>query len=230
MGINKNKDNDVSETYAAQKYIHEIMPTLSENDINMTNMLIDEVNNAGYYIKYLFELSWMDKDDFDIVDNIIMRYVLMFDRWQIRNSLIRYIGKRGNYFVTDFLLELFYKENDYHEGKDWNSTLRGVCSSAIENIRDKTKINEYINIIENPATRDDSYLIIILLGELKVDKAIPLFIEVLNKEDVMLQSAAIQALTYFKKNKELISVLTPFTFSKHEVIREYAKKALKQIN
>lgn len=227
MGINRNLNNDVSNTYSAQKYVQEILPILSEHDLKLTNQIIEEVNSAGYYIQYLFELSWMEEEDFEIIDKVVMKYVLQFERWQTRNGLMRYLAKKGNYYVSDFLLEQFRKENDCVEGRDWNFTIRGVCSSALEVIKDKSKIDEYIAIVENESTRQDSFFIILLLGELKVEKSIPLLIRLLGEDDFVLQSAAIQALTKFKKKIDLNPIITPFLESDNDAVRGYAKKALK---
>ena len=53
----------------------------------------------------------------------------------------------------------------------------GVCSAALLVIKDKSKIDEYIEIIENESTRPDSHFLILLLGELRIEKSIPLLIK-----------------------------------------------------
>ena len=227
MSINKDINNNVDNAYLAKKYIQEVKATLSECDLEISKKMIDEVNSNGYYIKYLFELSWMDKDDFLIIDGIIMKYATKFESWKIRNSLFRYLAKKGNYIVSDFLLEQFCKENDCQDGRDWNFTRRGVCSSALEVIRDKSKINKYMSIVSDINTRQDSYFFVLLIGELKAIEAIPLLIGLLQENNIYLQSAAIQALSKFKRKINLKPLIEPFLDSKNEIIREYACHALK---
>ncbi len=228
MGINKDRDFSAKKSMIAtmedEKY-----KEYSEHDKALHDALIEEVNNNGYYIQYEFQLSWLDKEDFLIVDDIIMKYSVQFERKKTRYGLIHYLGKRGNFYATDFLLEQFNKPNDYAIGTEWNTSRRGVCSSALESIRDKSRVDEYIKTINNADTRDDSFFFILLLGELRVEKAIPLFVEILSDDnsDYELKSYAIKALSYFKKKMDIKPIVEPFLCSEYEVLRERARRALK---
>lgn len=228
MGVNRDKSVDVSETITARQFRETILPTLSDNDVKLRKTIIDEVNGNGYYIQYLFQLSWMDKEDYIIIDDIIMKYALQFERRSFRNGLIQYLGKKGNIYATDFLLGEFCKKNGEHEtGILWNDTIRAATSSALEVIRDKSRVDDYLQIIDNEETRRDSYFIILLLGELRVEKSIPLLIKLLNENNINNQAAAIKALTYFKRKIDIKQLASPFINSENEVLREYAKKAMK---
>ena len=169
----------------------------------------------------------MDEDDFEFINPIIMKYSLLFENKRKKYGLLHYLGVKGNIQATDFLLEQFRKPNDYIDNLDWNFSRRGASSSALLVIKDKSKIDAYIDIIENENTRQDAFFFILLLGELKVAKSIPLLINLLNENNNSIQSAAIQSLTKFKKKIDLNPIITPFLLSDNEAIREYAKKALK---
>ena len=226
MGINKEQNYSAQNTVAGKR-ADELFASYSEYDKELIHKMIEEVNSKGYYIEYLFQLSWMDKDDFEFINPIIMKYSLQFENKRKKYGLINYLGVKGNTYVSDFLLEQFRKQNDYIENLDWNFSRRGMCSSALLVIKDKSKIDEYIEIIENENTRQDSHFFVLLLGELKVEKSIPLLIELLSEDNIYLQSAAIQSLTKFRKKIDLNPIITPFLSSDNDAIRGYAKKALK---
>lgn len=226
MGINRDRNYSAQDTVAGKRE-DELVASYSEHDKEIIHKMIEEVNSKGYYIEYLFQLSWMDNDDFDSINPIIMNYSLKLENTREKYGLISYLAVKGNIEATDFLLEQFRRQNDYIENLDWNFSRRGTCSSALLVIKDKSKIDKYIEIIENEDTRQDSHFFILLLGELKVTKSIPLLIELLNEDNIYLQSAAIQALTKFKKTVDLKPIISPFLSSDNDAVREYAKKALR---
>lgn len=226
MGINKEQNYSAQNTVAGKRE-DELVASYSEHDKELIHTMIEEVNSKGYFIEYLFQLSWMDEDDFEFINPIIMKYSLQFENKREKYGLINYLGVKGNIHATDFLLEQFRNSNDYIDKLDWNFSRRGMCSSALLVIKDKSKIDEYIEIIENENTRQDSHFFVLLLGELKVEKSIPLLIELLSEDNIYLQSAAIQSLTKFKKKIDLNPIITPFLSSDNDAIRGYAKKALK---
>ena len=226
MGINKDPNYSAQNTVAGIR-ANELFLSYSEHDKKLIQKIIEEVNSKEYFIQYLFQLSWMDKDDFEFINPIIMKYSLQFERKNTKYGLFGYLGVKGNTDATDFLLVQFRKSNDYIDNLDWNFSRRGVCSSALLVIKDKSKIDEYIEIIESENTRQDSHFFILLLGELKVEKSIPLLIELLSEDNIHLQSAAIQSLTKNKKKIDLNPIIAPFLSSDNDAIRGYAKKALK---
>ena len=226
MGINKDPKYSVEDSIIATREKEKRL-SYSKHDRELYSRIIDEVNSKGYYIQYLFQLRWMEKEDFEIINDIILKYSLQFERKRTKYSLLWYLGVRGNYGATDFLLEQFRKPNDYEENMGWNFSRRGMCSSALLEIRDKSKIDEYIEIIENEDTRQDSFFFILMLGKLKVEKAIPLFVELLKEDNTDLQSAAIKSLAKFKNKIDLNPIMAPFLLSDNKVIRDNAKKALK---
>lgn len=226
MGINKEQNYSAQNTVAGKR-ADELFASYSEHDKELIHTMIEEVNSKGYYIQYTFQLSWMDEDDFEFINPIIMKYSLLFENKRKKYGLLQYLGVKGNIQATDFLLEQFRKPNDYIDNLDWNFSRRGASSSALLVIKDKSKIDAYIDIIENENTRQDAFFFILLLGELKVAKSIPLLINLLNENNNSIQSAAIQSLTKFKKKIDLSPIITPFLLSDNEAIREYAKKALK---
>lgn len=94
-------------------------------------------------------------------------------------------------------------------------------------IRSKSYIPEYLEIISNAAYGSNRQMLILLMGEWKIEAAIPILIELLEDEDVRLH--AISALGYFKR-EEFRPYFEQFENSKHPGWRKYARAALKKLN
>lgn len=230
MGINKDKNLDISNCYTAQKHIKEIEPQMSRKDIELTQRLIDEVNQAGYSIQFLFQLSFMDIEDAKVLTPIIKKYIGMFDRKVINNSLIADLGVKGNTDLTDFMIEQFRKPNDC--GPDtigWNGSRRWAASNALLQFRDKSRLDEYIEIVENEDTCDDSCLIIKLIGKIKTEKSLRCLIRLLKSPNYQIQAWAIDALGGFGKYEEVEDLILSFLEDGHDLVREKAKSSIKKI-
>lgn len=227
MGINKDKEFDVSDSYVAQKYKREILPKMSYKDIQLTKNLINE---KGYYIQFLFQLSGMDRKDAKVLSPIIEKYIGMFERKEINNSLIVDLGVKGNNISTDFLIKEFRKPNDYESGLgDWNKSRRWAASNALLQIQDKSKLDEYIEIVENDDTCNDSYYIIMLLGKIKNKKSLQCLIGLLKSSNSTLQAEVIEALGNYGEYDEVEKKILPFLESDSVVLQEKAGKCLNKI-
>ncbi|MDE7252487.1 MAG: HEAT repeat domain-containing protein [Acetatifactor sp.] len=122
--------------------------------------------------------------------------------------------------VVPMLLE------DFHSTKTKDLT-RWFIGSCLYEIRSKSYIPEYLEIISNAAYGSNRQLLILLMGEWKVEDAIPILIELLEDEDVRLH--AISALGYFKR-EEFRPYFERFENSKHSGWRKYARAALKKLD
>ena len=93
-------------------------------------------------------------------------------------------------------------------------------------MRDKY-IDRYIEIASNYAFGINRQMIVLLLGKLKAEKAIPLLISLLEDKEVCLQ--AISALGEFKR-VEFRCYFERFRDSPHPGWRKYARVALKKLD
>ena len=230
MGVNKDKNFKLSEN--AEKFQMERIKNDSKHDLALYEQMINEVNSKGYYIKYIGQLSFIDKDDLVLVP-IIQKYCKLFDDIRTERALLSYLGFKGNTVSIDFLIDEFKKPNDYWDRNDpntWNFTRRWAISNAINIINDKTKEDDYIGFIKDPETRHDSMFIIEMLGRMKSEKAYPYLVKFLNDDDSSVVYHSIIALGYYKNHPELIPLIEPFLDSNHKPHVEEAKKALKKLN
>ena len=115
---------------------------------------------------------------------------------------------------------------DYYSSETPDLT-RWFISDCLYTIRSKKYVDEYLKIISNKSYGTDRQMIVLLMGTLKVEKAIPLLIELLEDEEVRLQS--ICALGYFKR-EEFRCYFERFQDSKHPGWRKYSRSALKKLD
>ena len=115
---------------------------------------------------------------------------------------------------------------DYYSNETKDLT-RWFISDCLYQIRSKKYIAEYIKIVSNPKFARNRQLIVLLLGKLKVESAIPVLIELLEDEDVRLH--AIDSLGQIKR-EEFRCYFERFENSPHYGWRKYARTALKKLD
>ncbi|MCL2300365.1 MAG: HEAT repeat domain-containing protein [Firmicutes bacterium] len=116
------------------------------------------------------------------------------------------------------LLEEFYSDTPGFN--------RWQIGDIIEAIRSKKYIDDYLKIIANPAYGRDRQMVVLLVGKLKVESAIPILINLLEEEDVRLH--AIVALGDYKR-EDFRPYFERFENDKHSGWRKYARAALKKL-
>ena len=135
-----------------------------------------------------------------------------------QNGFLSFFHFKGLEEVVPMLLEDFYS----NETKDLTRWFIFDCFYAI---RSKKYINDYLKIISDEKYENNRKMIILLLGEMKVEEAIPIFIDLLEDETVRLH--AIYALGCFKR-MEFLPYFERFSESKHPGWRKYARLAIKK--
>ncbi|MCM1089237.1 MAG: HEAT repeat domain-containing protein [Muribaculum sp.] len=108
-----------------------------------------------------------------------------------------------------------------------NDMIGWTIAEHLYQIRSKAYIPEYLEIISNAAYGSNRQMLILLMGEWKIEPAIPVLIELLEDENVRLH--AISALGYFKR-EEFRPYFERFENSKHSGWRKYARAALKKLD
>lgn len=137
-----------------------------------------------------------------------------------QNYFMRFLCIKGLDDVIPMLLE------DYFFEKTADLT-RWFISDCIYQIRSKKYIKEYLDIVSSGVFGQNRQMIVLLLGKLKEESAIPTLIDLLEDEEVRLH--VISALGEFKR-EEFRCYFERFQNSKHPGWRKYAKAALKKLN
>ena len=121
--------------------------------------------------------------------------------------------------VVPILLE------DYYSEKSTDLT-RWSISDCIYYIRSKKYMKEYLEIVSNKSFGRNRQMIVLLLGKLKEESAIPTLIDLLEDEEVRLH--AICALSEFRR-EEFRCYFERFENSQNAGWRKYAKMALNKL-
>ena len=137
-----------------------------------------------------------------------------------QNYFMEFLRIKGLDDVIPMLLEDYYSEKT----KDLT---RWFISDCIYKIRSKKFVKEYLDIVSSSRFGINRQMIVLLLGKLKEESAIPTLINLLEDEEVRLH--AICALGEFKR-EEFRCYFERFQDSTHPGWRKYAKSAIKKLN
>jgi hypothetical protein len=179
--------------------------------------LIKEANNIGLVVADFNELNAIKRKIKNLVP-ILTRYLYMFEKGNYKDAVVGLLGVKGFFEATETLLKV-YNSNDKTIDK-WS------IGDALYVIQDKRFEDDYIKIINDKDNGISRQMIVILLGKLRCEKAIPSLIELLQDEEV--NGHAIMALGYFK-NSDLIQHIEPFLRHEKKWIQKEAEKAIKKI-
>lgn len=136
-----------------------------------------------------------------------------------------------NFFISLFHFKGFDEVvpmliNDFYVSTTSDIT-RWFISDCLYQIGSPKYIDDYLKIIANTIFEKNRQMIILLVGKLKIEDAIPVLIGLLEDEEVRLQ--AMIALSDFKR-EELRPYFKQFENAKHPGCRKYAKAALKKLD
>lgn len=143
-----------------------------------------------------------------------------FEKPNEQNHFMRFLRIKGLDEIIPMLLEDYYSEKT-------EDLTRWFISECIYEIRSKNFVKEYLDIVSNKMFGRNRQMIVLLLGKLKEESAIPILIKLLEDEEVCLH--AISALGNFKR-EEFRPYFERFQNSTHPGWRKYAKAALKKLD
>lgn len=235
------EDEPVLNCWSAKRYLDKIFPEFfSEEDFQLEIQLLHDMNKMGCHIIFSYRIDSLEVDEVKKITPILMGYVGRFEDLSSNFALILNIGRKGNYQATDFLIEEFKKPNiykkeitddmtDYEKSVAWSTSRRWAVSNALLQIRDKSRLDDYIAFTKNVDMRQDCFLIAELISHFKCQKSYDCLIDLLTDGDYKLQAAALNGLRFFYKYDGIEDYVSPFLDSEYNVLREYAKKIMKKI-
>lgn len=179
--------------------------------------LIKEANDNGFEIQDFNDLNSMKRKIKKIIP-ILIKYLYLFDEGNFKDAIIGLLGVKGFYDATETLIKLYYNYDIIID--------KWAIGDALYNIQDKRFEDEYIKIIEDKDNGISRQMIVMLLGKLKCQKALPTLVNLL--QDTEVNGHAIIALSYFNDN-DLIQYIEPFINHDKKWIRTEAEKAIKKI-
>ena len=137
-----------------------------------------------------------------------------------QNHFMRFFNIKGLDEVVPMLLEDFYSEKT-------EDLTRWFISNSLFEIQSKRYIKEYLDIVSSKRFGINRQMIVLLLGKLKEESAVPVLIGLLDDEDVQLQ--AICELSKFER-EDFRGYFNKFQNSLHPGIRKYAKMAINKLD
>ena len=183
----------------------------------------NELRKAGFEFEISNQtFSFMPRNKKIILPIAIKYYQLAKKQNKVdeQNHFLSFFQFKGIEEVVPMLIE------DYYFEKTADLT-RWFISDCIYQIRSKNYVREYLEIVSSRRFGRNRQMIVLLLGKLREESAIPTLIDLLEDEEVRLH--AICALGEFKR-EEFRCHFEQFQNSTHPGWRKYAKAALKKLN
>lgn len=182
----------------------------------------NELRKAGFEFEISNQtLSFMPRNKKIILPIAIKYYQLAKKQNKVdeQNHFLSFFQFKGMEEVVPMLIEDYYSE-------ETQDLTRWFISDCIYQIRSKSFVKEYLNIVSSKVFGRNRQMIVLLLGKLKEESAISTLIDLLEDEEVRLH--AICALGEFKR-EEFRCHFERFQISTHPGWRKYAKAALKKL-
>ena len=194
-----------------------------EHPDSLIPLFEEELRNLGFSFEISNQtLTFMPKHKKTILP-IAIKYYQKAKKLGIENEQNHFLG----FFHIKNLDEVVPMLLEDFQSTETTDLTQWYIGSCLYKIRSKTYISEYLKIISNPEYGSNRQLLILLVGEWKIEKAIPILINLLEDEGVRLH--AISALGYFKR-EEFRPYFERFENSKHPGWRKYARAALKRLD
>ncbi|MBP3415162.1 MAG: HEAT repeat domain-containing protein [Clostridia bacterium] len=194
-----------------------------ENPDSLIPLFENELRELGFEFEISNQtLGFMPKHKKTILPIAVKYYQLakQQQRYNEQDHFLSFFHFKGFDEVIPMLIE------DFHSPMTPDIT-RWFIADRLYQIRSKHYVDEYLKIISNSQYGINRQMLILLVGKLKVEKAIPILIDLLEDEDVRLH--AICALGDFKK-EEFRPYFERFKDSKQPGWRKYSNAALKKLD
>lgn len=178
-----------------------------------------ELLDLGFSFQVLNQAEKLLPKYKSIVLPIVTKYYKLAKIPSEKQYLLKWFHHKGLEEVVPMLLEDYLSSDPNID--------RWAIGDRLYQIRSKNYIKEYLTIVRDPSFGYSRQMIVLLLGKLKEESAIPTLIDLLEDEKVRLH--AISALGEFKC-EEFRCYFERFQNSSHPGWRKYAKAAIKKLN
>lgn len=204
-----------NEKAAAKQYYN-------ENPDSLIPCFEKELRDLGFdFVIGTQTIGFMPKHKKEILPIAIKYYQLAKEQQKFneQNYFINYFGFKGFDEVIPQLLVDYYSE-------ETPNLTRWFISDCLYRIHSRDYINEYLDIASNSMFGRNRQMIVLLLGKIKEESAIPILIDLLEDEETRLH--AIIALGEYKR-EDFRCYFERFQDSRHPGLRKYARAALKKL-
>lgn len=197
----------------------------SEFKINNPNSLVITFETVLKKLGYEFETLEQVKNFLPKHKKVIVPIALnLYCRTELEQDKRYFLGLfhyKGFCECIPIMLKDMYSENV-------SDTIKSLIAENIRVIRSPAYIEDYLNLLSKEDLKDIRNPIIALVGDLKVEKALPLLISALN-EGGNITTNALSSLGNFKKS-ELRIYFEKYLNHENKYYRKEAKKALEKLD
>lgn len=204
---------------------NQLLKQYTEDDSQLQNVpgsiLLDfkeDLHNLGFSFQVLNQAEALMPKHKDTILPIVIKYYKAATIPSEKQYLLKWFHHRGLDEVIPMLIEDYYSP--------CSDTARWAIGDRLYEIRSKHYVKEYIKMITNPKFGIARQMVVLLLGKLKEESAIPTLIDLLKDEEVRLH--VISALSEYKR-EEFRQYFEKFQDSTHPGWRKSARAALRRL-
>lgn len=211
--INENPDllKSIIEKYKASE------EQMKRNPDSVLLNFKQELLDLGFEFQVLNQAEVLLPKYKETVLPIVIKYYKKAKLKNEKRYLLGWFHHRGLEEAVPMLLEDFYS----------NNADRWAIGDRLYQIRSRQYVDDYLNIISDSSYKEDRQMVVLLIGKLKVESAVPVLIDLL--EDTSVRLHAVIALGNFKK-EAFRKYFERFENSTNSALRKAAKTALKKLD
>lgn len=223
MGWKTVKDNPAFQKQLLDEIAEQEKQYLQSNPNSLIPAFCQELRELGFEFDFYHQVKCFLPKYKKRIFPIVLQYYDRVKAAKMENEQLFFMGflryKGMDEVVPDLLAE--------YRSPQSSDTVKWVISDCLYAIRSPKYAKDYIDIINNPAYGINRQMIVLLVGKLHIENAIPDLIDLLEDDIVCLH--AIIALGDFKR-EEFRPIFERFSCDNHSGKRNYAKKALVKLD
>lgn len=212
-------------TQSISEEIHDRNDIQYRHDYEIVDLMIEEINQLGYNLKYETDLRLREFHDRKLIP-IYKKYYLQFDNIGFAEDTLGMIAKKGFSEAVPIVQQLY-------DILKQNAPLYQIasCDNAFYQIKDKKSIHLFLGYLNNEEDVIHLPLTMLLLAKWKIPEAKVMFLQYLDNSNREIVFTAIEALSYYEdSNGEIKTLIEQKLASSDKDIIVVAKKALRRIN
>jgi hypothetical protein len=178
-----------------------------------------ELRKLGYEFEVASQIRGFLPKHRKIILPIVIKYYLQTKFENEKNYFLSLFHYRGFEEAVPIILDDFLSP-------DTSRLTRELISDTLYQIRSNKYIDEYLEILSNPEYEHYSLFITLLLSSLKVNDAVPVFIKMLENDELC--ALGLRALGNYNR-EEFRSYFLRYENDKRSSVRKYARAALNKL-
>lgn len=181
--------------------------------------LREELSQLGFTFPTIYHAIELKKTHPEIIGPLALKYYQLAVQKQEKSYLLGWLPKKSAAAAIPVLLEDFYSDADNID--------RWAIADTLYTFASRKYIQDYLDIIADPGYGAARQMLVLLVGRLKVEQAIPVLIGLL--DDPCITAHAITALGRFRR-EELRPHFERFAACPDPLCRREAQKALARLD